>query len=183
MCHFSLVSAFVNTYISHLYVSLIVRNSASVAQNFCFLLLLTCFGCVCQSLHPPDISSYICSFCMFPQDLFFYLHVYRHSHWERGGVVDKAPASHLLGPVLEAPLKPSVKFSLPTCFNCSSEQVVGGSEYLLCSQYLVPLVLEWVEMGALYISMPGLWSVVLFSTIHLSHCPANSLVAFKPLNL
>ena len=48
------------------------------------------------------------------------------SVWERGGVVDDAPAPHLLGPAFGAPLKPSVKFSLPSHFNCPSEQGIGG---------------------------------------------------------
>ena len=42
-----------------------------------------------------------------------------------GGVVDNVPALHLLGPVFNALLKLSVKFSLPTRFNCPSEQGVG----------------------------------------------------------
>ena len=40
----------------------------------------------------------------------------------------KVPASHLLGPMFDALLKPLVKFSLLSHFNCSSEQEAGGLE-------------------------------------------------------
>ena len=40
--------------------------------------------------------------------------------------MDNAPASYLLGSMYDSLLKPSVKFSLPTCFNCPSDQGVGG---------------------------------------------------------
>ena len=50
----------------------------------------------------------------------------------------------------------------------------GAQAYLLCSQYLVSLGPAWAErdMGALYISIPGLWGVVPFDATCLSHRPA-----------
>ena len=57
----------------------------------------------------------------------------------------------------------------------------GAEVYLLCSQYLVLLGLMCVErgMGTLYISIPGLWGVLLLD-VPLSF---YSLVAFKPIYL
>ena len=45
-------------------------------RNFCFLLLLTCSGCVCQSPHPPDVCSDLCSPLMSLKHFFYYYYYY-----------------------------------------------------------------------------------------------------------
>ena len=87
---------------------------------------------------------------------------------ECGGVVDNAAlASHLLGPAINTPLKPSVKFSMPLLIRAGVWR--GIQAYLLCSHSFIPLGLVWAErgMGTLYINIPCLQGAVLLSAISL----------------
>ena len=53
--------AFANMYISQSYVSLVAHSSASVAQEFLLPVAFDISGFVCQSPHPPDVCSDLCS--------------------------------------------------------------------------------------------------------------------------
>ena len=63
-------------------------------------------------------------------------------------------------------------YSLPTCFNWLSEQ---GVVVQRDRKYLVALGLVWAErdMGALYISILGLYGIVPLGAIHLPDRPAT----------
>ena len=47
---------------------------------------------------------------------------------EHGDVMDNALTLYLLVPMFDAPLKPLVKFTVPTCINCLCKQGMGGLE-------------------------------------------------------
>ena len=91
--------------------------------------------------------------------------------------MNKAQASHLFGPAFDALLKTSVKFLLPTRFNCPSEEGVGGLEGHTGLPALQPVHCPSKScvgergMGTLYIRMSALQDVVLFCAICLFHCP------------
>ena len=109
--------------------------------------------------------------------------------WESSGVLDNAPALHLLGPAFDAPLKPLVKFSLTMCFNNLSEKGVGGLEGLTGLPALQPVP----HPSRFYVSGEGHGHLVYKYTWSIGCCAAwfnmpvplscSSWVVFKLFNV